>query len=444
MAITSVGNSRSVGAPAPGSTNYSAMAMVTTLFFVWGFCTVLNDAVIPHLQSIFGLNYVQAAFVQVAFFGSYFVFAQPAGKLIERIGYQRTMVIGLITMGAGAILFLPAASMVSYAVFLVAEVILSAGITILQVAANPYVTILGPPATASSRLNLTQAFNTMGDTVAPYVGGALILGGAAAAAAKKVNAATLHGAALTAYRVQQASSFKLTYIVIAATMIVLALAIAFYKFPRLEVTRDFRPASLNVKTDSIWNHPHLYLGAIGIFIYCGAEVSIGTYGVRYLADPHVAGVPLALGAKLLAFYWGGMMVGRFVGSALMQRMAANKLLAWAGVGATLLVLASLLSTGHVAEVTILAVGLFNSIMFPTIFTLAVAELGPLTSKGSGLLVQAIVGAAFIPLLSGLLADHLGVHASLIPPLLCYLYVIFYGFRGCRIAPDEVQSHIQAV
>jgi FHS family L-fucose permease-like MFS transporter len=444
MAITSVGSTAKISGSAPGSTNYSAMAMVTTLFFIWGFCTVLNDAAIPHLQNIFGLNYVEAALVQFSFFISYFIFAQPAGKLIEWFGYQRTMVIGLITMGVGALVFLPAASMVSYAIFLIAEVILAAGITILQVAANPYVTILGPPSTASSRLNLTQAFNTLGDTVAPYIGGALILGGAAAAEAKKVNMAHLHGAALQAFRVEQASSFKLTYGVIAAFVIILALAIAFYKFPRLEVTRDFRPSSLNIQQDSIWHHPHLYLGAIGIFIYCGAEVSIGTYGVKYIADPHVAGVPLAVGAKLLAFYWGGMMVGRFVGSALMQRMAANKLLGWAGVGAAVMVLCSLLSTGHVAEVTILSVGLFNSIMFPTIFTLAVAELGPLTSRGSGLLVQAIVGAAFIPLLSGFLADHLGIHLSLVPPLLCYLYVIFYGFRGYRIAPDEPQSEIRAV
>ena len=446
MAMTSAGSAAKISGPTPGSTNYGAMGMVTTLFFIWGFCTVLNDAAIPHLQNIFGLNYVQAALVQFSFFISYFIFAQPAGKLIEWVGYQRTMVIGLLTMGAGALVFLPAASMVSYGVFLLAEVILAAGITILQVAANPYVTILGPPATASSRLNLTQAFNTLGDTVAPYIGGALILGGAAAAEAKKVNVANLHGAALTAYRVNQASSFRLTYGVIAAFVILLALAIAFFKFPRVEVTRDFRPASLDStsKKDSIWSHPHLYLGAIGIFIYCGAEVSIGTYGVRYIADPHIAGVPLEEGAKLLAFYWGGMMVGRFLGSALMQRMAANVLLAWAGVGAAALVLCSLLSTGHVAEVTILSVGLFNSIMFPTIFTLGVAELGPLTSRGSGLLVQAIVGAAFIPLLSGLLADHLGIHASLIPPLLCYIYVIFYGWRGYRIAPDEAQSEIRAV
>ena len=443
MAITSVGNTRNLSSSAPGTTNYSAMAMVTTLFFVWGFCTVLNDAVIPHLQTIFGLSYVQAALVQVAFFGSYFIFAQPAGKLVEWVGYQRTMVIGLLTMGVGALLFLSAASTASYAIFLIAEAVLSAGITVLQVAANPYVTILGPPETASSRLNLTQAFNTMGDTVAPYVGGALILGGAATAT-HSAALPPLHGAALTAYRIHQASSFRLTYIVIAGAMIVLALAIALYRFPRLEVTRDFRPASLNIKQDSVWNHPHLYLGAIAIFIYCGAEVAVGTYSVKYLADPQIAGLSLAEGAKLLSFFWGGMMVGRFIGSALMQRMSPNKLLTWAGVGACLMVLCSLLGTGHFAEVTILSVGLFNSIMFPTIFTLAVAELGPLTSRGSGLLVQAIVGAALIPLLMGYLADHFGIHRSLILPMLCYLFIIYYGWRGYRIAPDEPHAVIQAV
>ena len=448
MAITSVGTTRTLGTDAPGTTNYSAMAMVTTLFFVWGFCTVLNDAVIPHLQTIFGLSYVQAALVQVAFFGSYFIFAHPAGKLIEWIGYQRTMVIGLLTMGVGALLFLLAASTASYGIFLFAEAILSAGITVLQVAANPYVTILGPPQTASSRLNLTQAFNTLGDTVAPYVGGALILGGAAAASGTSTTTSAplppLHGAALTAYRIHQASSFRLTYIVIAGTMVVLALAIALYRFPRLEVTRDFRPASLNIKQDSVWNHPHLYLGAIAIFIYCGAEVCVGTYGVKYLADPHIAGVTLERAAKLLAFFWGGMMVGRFVGSALMQRIAPNKLLAWCGVCACLLALASVLSAGNFAAITILSVGLFNSIMFPTIFTLAVAELGPLTSRGSGLLVQAIVGAALIPLLMGYLADTIGIHAAMILPMLCYLFIIYYGWRGYRIAPNEPHAVIQAV
>ena len=416
------------------------MAMVTTLFFVWGFCTVMNDSVIPHLQGIFGLSYVQAALIQLAFFGSYFIFAQPAGKLIELFGYQRTMVIGLLTMGAGALLFLPAASLATYWLFLAAEVVLAAGVTTLQVAANPYVTILGPPETASSRLNLTQAFNTLGDTVAPYIGGVFILGVTAAA----TGGAPLQGAALTASRIHQAASIKSPYLAIAVAVTVLALAIAFYRFPRLEVTRDYRPANLNIQQDSVWNHPHLYLGAIAIFIYVGAEVSVGSFLVKYFNDPSIGNLPLEKGSKLLALFWGSMMVGRFIGSAVMQRMAAHKLLAWAGIGASLMVLCSLLGTGHFAMVTILCVGIFNSIMFPTIFTLAVAELGPLTGRGSGLLVQAIVGGAIIPVLMGYLADRFGIHHSLLLPLLCYFFIIFYGFRGYRIAPGEPHAIVQAI
>ena len=438
MAMTSTGNVRS-SASKSGTTNYSAMAMVTTLFFAWGFCTVLNDAVIPHLQSIFGLSYVQASLIQLAFFGSYFLFALPAGKLIETIGYQRTMVVGLILMGAGALLFVPAASAATYSFFLGAEVVLAAGVTVLQVAANPYVTILGPPETASSRLNLTQAFNTLGDSVAPYVGGVLILGGAAAAAV-----APTDPAALTAYRIHQAASIKLPFIAIAAATTVLALAVAFYKFPRIETTQDFRPGALDGKRDSLWNHPHLYLGAIAIFIYVGAEVSIGSFLVKYFNDPLIAGMPLEKGAKLVTIYWASMMVGRFAGSAAMQRIQANRMLMWAGVGAGVLVLASLLGTGHFALVTILAVGLFNSIMFPTIFTLAVAELGPLTGRGSGLLVQAIVGGAVIPVAMGYCADRFGIHHSLILPFLCYLFIIYYGWSGYRIKPTEAHSHLETV
>jgi FHS family L-fucose permease-like MFS transporter len=319
-------------------------------------------------------------------------------------------------------------------------VVLAAGVTVLQVAANPYVTILGPPETASSRLNLTQAFNTLGDSVAPYVGGVLILGGAAASA----NAGTLRGAALNAYRISQAASIKLPFYAIAGAATVLALAVALYRFPRIEVTQDYRPASLDVEQDSLWHHPHLYLGAIAIFIYVGAEVSIGSFLVKYFNDPLIAGLPLEKGAKLVTFYWAGMMVGRFIGSAAMQKIAANKMLMYSGVGAFLLVLASLLGTGYFALVTILAVGLFNSIMFPTIFTLAVAELGPLTGRGSGLLVQAIVGGAVIPVMMGYLADKFGIHHSLLLPLLCYLFVVYYGARGYRIAPTEIQSHLEAV
>lgn len=440
MAIVSAGKTHSLS-DTPSTTNYSAMAMMTTLFFIWGFCTVLNDALIPHLQTVFNLNYTRASLIQLFFFGSYFVFAQPAGKLIEWVGYQRSMVIGLLTMAIGALLFFPAASTASYPFFLGAQVVLAAGITVLQVAANPYVTILGPTETASSRLNLTQAFNTLGDTVAPYVGSILILGGAAAAAHSSTK---LQGAALLASRTQQAANVKLPYLMLAGILVLLALAIAIYKFPRLETTRDFRPSDLTTENDSIWNHPHLYLGAIAIFIYVGAEVSIGSFLVKYLADPTIGGLPLQQGARLVAFYWGGMMVGRFIGSALMQRMSASNLLAWSGVGAAILVMCSLLGHGNFAMITILAVGLFNSIMFPTIFTLGVADLGALTSRGSGLLVQAIVGGAGIPVMMGFFADRIGIHRSLFLPFLCYLFIIYYGWRGYRIKPNEHIEHLHAV
>ncbi|RRA47531.1 sugar MFS transporter [Acidipila sp. EB88] len=439
MAITSVGNTRNLG-DAPGTTNYSAMAMVTTLFFVWGFCTVLNDAVTPHLKNIFALSYLQASLIQLAFFSSYFIFAQPAGKLIEWIGYKRSMIVGLLTMAAGAILFLPAASFGKYGLFLSAEIVLAAGVTVLQVAANPYVTILGPPETASSRLNLTQAFNTLGDFVAPYIGGIFLLGGVVTA--EKGPAPT--GQALMAFRIHQAANFKPTYLAIAIIMAVLAIAIGMYKFPRLEVTRDFRPASLDIKQDSMWNHPHLYLGAIAIFVYVGAEVSLGNFAANYFADPTVGNMSLQQGTKVISIYWGLMMVFRFVGSALMQRIAPSKVLAVCGVGAAVLVLCSLLGTGYFAVATFLAIGIFNSIMFPTIFTLGVAELGPLTSRGSGLLVQAIVGGALFPVIMGFLADRIGIHHALVLPFLCYLFVIFYGLRGYRIAPSEAHSQLKTV
>lgn len=440
MAVVSTTNTQSVG-DAPSTTNYSAMAMVTTLFFIWGFTTVLNDALIPHLQSVFSLNYVEALLIQLAFFGSYFLFAQPASKLIERFGYQRSMVIGLITMAAGALLFLPAAATAAYGLFLAAQVVLGAGVTILQVAANPYVTILGPPETASSRLNLTQAFNTIGDVFAPFLGSMAILGGATEGVLRSKK---LQGAALQASLVQQAASVKLPYALLAGVLIILALAIAFYKFPRLEVTRDFRSGELGGKRDSIWNHPHLYLGALAIFIYVGAEVSLGSIMGKFLSDSSITGLPLAQAVKLVSLYWACMAVGRFVGSALMQRMSPSNLLILCGIGAGIMVLCALLGTGHFAAITIIGVGLFNSIMFPTIFTLGVADLGTLTGRGSGLLVQGIVGGAAIPVLMGFLADRIGIHRSLFLPFLCYLFIIYYGWRGYRIKSNEPIEHIQAV
>lgn len=424
---------------APAQTNRGALAIVTTLFFMWGFCTVLNDALIPHLQSIFSLTYVEASYVQLAFFSSYFVFAMPAGWLVERIGYQRTMVVGLAVMAVGALLVVPAATTAKYPLFLAVQVVIAAGITILQVSANPYVTILGPPETASSRLNLTQAFNTLGDTVAPYFGSMLILGRAVVETAPK------DPAALVEYHVRQAGTVKLPYVGIAATLIILGVAIALYRFPRLEVTRDFRPTSLDSSSqDSIWKHPHVWLGAIAIFIYVGAEVSVGSFLAKFIADPKIGNMTLQTATKMVTFYWAGMMLGRFAGSYVMQKVASNKLLALAGLGGFLVVLISVLTAGQTAMWSILAVGLFNSIMFPTIFTLGVAELGPLTGRASGLLVQGIVGGALIPVMMGKLADTYGIHLALVLPCVCYLFVIYYGLSGYKIKADEAHSELRAV
>jgi len=427
MAITNVSSS-SVTTNAPGSTNKSAMAMVTTLFFMWGFLTSLNDILIPHLKSIFSLNYAEAMLVQFAFFSSYAVFALPSGKIIEWIGYQRTMVVGLFTMGVGAVLFIPAASAPSFPLFLTALIVLAAGITVLQVAANPYVSILGPSETASSRLNLTQAFNSLGTTIAPWFGGWLILREAPAV----LDIKTLSDAQLHAYRIQQASTVKMPYIAIALGLAVLGLAIALYHFPRIDTTREFRRPKQGEHAHTIWNYPHVILGAIAIFVYVGAEVSIGSFLVNYFNQPDIGGLAVQAAANLVPFYWGGAMIGRFIGSAVLQRMRPGYLLGLCALVALSLVVISMLTFGHFAMWSILLVGLFNSIMFPTIFTLGIAELGPLTGKASGLLVAAIVGGAIIPLAEGALADRIGIHHAFILPVLCYFYIAFYGFRGSTV------------
>ncbi len=427
MVIASVGKSAKVTSQ-PASTKTSAMAVVTTLFFMWGFLTCLNDILIPHLRAIFDLNYAEGMLVQLAFFLSYAVFALPSGKLVEWIGYKQSMVVGLLTMGVGALLFIPAANVPSFGLFLGAEVVLAAGITLLQVSANPFVSVLGPERTASSRLNLTQAFNSLGTTIAPYVGGPLILTSAVVVTAAEMHA--MSPAQLQAYRLSEAASVKMPYLVIAVALAALAIAIALFKLPRIETTRDFRPAAGH-KKDSIFNYPHLILGAVAIFVYVGAEVSIGSFLVNYFEQPDIGGLTSATAAKLLIFYWGGAMIGRFIGSAVLAKVRPNRALGTVAIGACALVLISMLTSGHFAMVSILAVGLFNSIMFPTIFTLGIAELGPITGAGSGLLVAAIVGGAIIPLIQGVLADKIGIHHAFILPVLCYIYIGYYGFRGSR-------------
>ena len=424
-------------------TDTRAMTVTTALFFMVGFLTCLNDVVIPHLKSIFELNYAEALLVQFAFFSSYFIFSYPGGKLVERVGYKRAMVIGLLVMAAGAAGFLPAAYFALFPLFLAALILLAAGMTVVQVAVNPYVTVIGPAATASSRLNLAQAFNSVGTFIAPFVGGLLILGGATQLTPERMN--SLSAAALQSYREVQADTVRLPYIAITVTLVLLAVALAAIKLrpqdSSAERTQDFRPgafAEALAKPDSIWSHPWLLAGALGIFTYVGAEVAIGSLLVNYMGLPQIAGLKESIAANFLMVYWGGAMIGRFIGSAVLQRVRTGPVLGTAGVIACLLVVLSIVTRGHTAMYALLAVGLFNSIMFPSIFTLGIQDLGPLTSKGSSLMIAAILGGAIIPELTGRLADKIGLHPSFIIPAICYVYIAAFGIAAIRRPPGSDQ------
>ena len=428
MAITGVSKVSHISSAR--STDKSAMAMVTTLFFVWGFLTCLNDILIPHLKAIFDLNYAEVMLVQFVFFSGYFLFAVPAGKLVERIGYKRTMVLGLLTMAVGAILFLPASSVPAFPFFLAALIILAIGITCLQVSANPYVSVLGPSETAPSRLNLTQAFNSLGTFIAPYFGSLLIL---STVAKRPAEIRAMAPAALQAYRLHEAATVKFPYLLITIALIALAAVIAIYPLPQISTASEIGDSDeLNSRTAiSVWKQRHLVLGVLGIFVYVGAEVAIGSFLVNYFSQPDIGAMTEKTAAVYVSFYWGFAMVGRFIGSAVLQKIQANRLLGAVAIAAFALVTVSMLTFGHLAMWSIILVGLFNSVMFPSIFTLGIAGLGPLTGKGSGLLVAAIVGGAIIPVAEGALADRIGIHHAFVLPALCYIYIAYYGFVGCR-------------
>jgi FHS family L-fucose permease-like MFS transporter len=422
MAMTTV-NSGTKAIASPQTTDKKAMSIVTTLFFMWGFLTALNDILVPHLKPIFDLTYTKIMLIQFSFFSAYFVFSLPAGQVIECIGYKWAMVAGLFTTGVGAFLFIPAASIASYPLFLTALIVLAAGMTILQVSANPYVAVLGPPETASSRLNLTQAFNSLGTTIAPYLGGMFIL-----MAAPNMDAVRqLSGEALQAFRVQQASSVKLPYLALGLIAVALGLSIAFYKLPVISSAVHHK----GEETASVWKYRHLVLGAVGIFVYVGAEVAIGSFLVNYFSQKDIGNITEKVAAGYVSLYWFCAMVGRFIGSAVLQKLRTSVVLGSAAIAAFLLVCISMLTYGHFAMWSIILVGLFNSIMFPSIFTSGIAELGPVTSKGSSMLIMAIVGGAIVPVVVGALADRIGIHHSFILPAICYLYIMYYGFAGSK-------------
>ncbi|WP_348635228.1 L-fucose:H+ symporter permease [Rhizobium sp. PvP099] len=425
MPTDSATTPRTATSSTAGNNYRFALVALTSLFFMWGFITCLNDILIPHLKNVFQLNYTQSMMIQLCFFGAYFIVSLPAGALVKRISYKWGIVVGLLIAAIGCALFIPAASYRVYALFLGALFVLASGVTILQVAANPYVTELGAPETASSRLTLTQAFNSLGTTIAPLFGAFLIL---SAATGDIQNAS---GEQLEALRLAEADAVRFPYMLLAIAFLVLAAVFAALKLPHVE-TED-TTVSEGGERSSAWAYRHLVLGAIGLFVYVGAEVSIGSFLVNYLAEPSIAGMPESEAAHYVAYFWGGAMIGRFVGAYVMRFVDDGKALAFNAGVAILLILLTVFAGGSLAMWSVLAIGLFNSIMFPTIFSLALKGLGRHTSQGSGILCLAIVGGAILPVVQGMLADTVGIHLAFLMPAICYLYIAYYGLKGHRAA-----------
>jgi FHS family L-fucose permease-like MFS transporter len=400
------------------------LVIVTILFFMWGLLTSLNDVLIPHLKSVYALSYVQAMMVQFCFFGAYFIVSLPAGMLIKRIGYQNGAVAGLAIAAAGCALFYPA-SRDGYGLFLLAFFVLAAGITVLQVAANPYVAVLGDARNASSRLTLTQAFNSLGTTVAPTLGGILILSGAVLGADE---VARLPAVEQAAYRAKEAASVQGPYLALAAALLALAVLFAFARLPKITHSDEGIVNAGGAGKDSALAHRNLVLGAIGIFLYVGGEVSIGSFLINFMGEPGIGGLTPAAAAHYVSFYWGGAMVGRFIGFAVMRFVSPGKALAFNAACTIALVLTAIFGHGQVAMWAILAVGLCNSIMFPTIFSMALHQLGKFTGQASGILCMAIVGGALVPFAQGLLADTVGVQLSFVVPAACYTFILYFGLK----------------
>ncbi|GAB3114024.1 sugar MFS transporter [Aestuariicella hydrocarbonica] len=394
-----------------------AMGILTMLFFMWGFITCMNDILIPHLKEVFSLSFTQAMLIQFCFFGAYFLVSLPAGKLVKRIGYQRGIVVGLLVAAFGCFLFVSAADFQVYALFLMALFVLASGITILQVSANPFVTELGEPAKASSRLNLTQAFNSLGTTLAPMFGSVLILSAVAQTGTTSLP------------EVSGAEAVELPYTILGGILVLLAILFWFIKLPYIHLSG---PSASSDKL-SLWNEPRLLLGALAIFTYVGAEVSIGSVLVNFISGELGMGFSESQAAWYVSFYWGGAMVGRFIGAYLMRFVDPARLLMMNGLLAVVLLGLTTLADGSVAMWAVLLVGLCNSIMFPTIFSLALEGLGEHKSQGAGILCLAIVGGAIVPLLHGVLADSIGLRLAFLLPCLCYLYITFFGVSARRKA-----------
>jgi MFS transporter, FHS family, L-fucose permease len=396
---------------------------VFALFFVFGGITSLNDVIIPKLKALFTLSYAEAMLVQSAFFAAYFLVSLPAAALLRRIGYMRTAVVGLLLMALGCLLFMPAAQAAEFALFLGAVFVLAAGITTVQVVANPLISMLGAPRTTHSRLTFAQAFNSLGTTVFPFVGAILILNNASTA-----NSTALSGDALAAHRAAEGALVSNTYLWLAAALIVLA---GLVWLSRHKLVEQPAPTQSILRAFDLLKQPRFGFGALSIFLYVGGEVAIGSLIVNYLMDPNVMRLPERSAGEHVAYYWGGAMVGRFIGAYILKVFSPGKILAWVAAAVILLLLISSSTTGAVSGWSLLAIGLFNSIMFPTIFSLACEGLGVRAAEASGIVCVAIVGGAIVPLITGVAADVWGLKGALIVPAVCYLGILVFGWMARR-------------
>jgi FHS family L-fucose permease-like MFS transporter len=428
-----------------------AFITVTSLFFMWGFITVLVDALIPRLKDVFELTYLQAGLVQFAWFTAYGIISIPGGRLIKRLGYKNGILIGLSLAAIGCLIFYPAASTRLFALFLLALFVVASGITILQVAANPYISVLGPEEGASSRLNLAQAFNSLGTTIAPIISATYLLSDTVKSGAEQ---AAMAPDTLEAYRSAEAGAVQVPFVLLALAFLLLAGIIWRIALPRILEGQGSSERSLS----DVFSNGRLRAGALGIFVYVGAEVALGSYMVNYGLNLNVhelmqsspllermAGLAAAIKGQsvaemdpkgklgvLLTFYWGGAMVGRFIGAALMQKVRPGLMLGLFATLAMAMVISSACTTGLAALLLLLGVGLCNSIMFPTTFTLGIEQLGDAKPQGSGILCTAIVGGAVIPPAFGALVDASGFGLALLLPAVCYAYIAGFGFRSGRM------------
>ena len=420
------GQTGGAAAPATGQgrpTYASALTLLASLFFIWGFVTVINNTLLPHLKSVFDLDYTQTTLIESTWFIAYFFASIPSAKLIERIGYKKAMVVGLLIMAAGALGMIPAAAIPSYGVTLFALFVIASGITLLQVAANPYVAVVGPPETSESRLNLVQAFNSLGTTLAPLFGGYLILG-------RSKSGTEAAGVHLTpAERLADAHSVQLPYLIVAVVLVVLAIVFARFRLPDMG-TATRRSSAEERRGHSLWKHRNLVFGVPAIFIYLIAEIGVANLFISFVSAPDIGNLTHEQASHYLFLLWGGMMIGRFIGAFLMRSIPGDKVLALFSVGAFIVMIVTTFTHGPVAMWSLILVGLFHSIMFPTIFTLGIKGLGPLTEEGSGLLIMAIAGGALV-IVQGKLADHYGLQWSFLLTAACELYTLFYALWGSR-------------